>query len=153
MIPMTKHKDWTEDAADVEAAALLPPARRPNVPRRGPAKRKDNNQIIQKRIQKYLRQTDPHKKDPQSRLESLVESLFRMGTDHRSGQAKASIELLFAYGFDKPKPAPDELEAMKGGFQVVFVERGGLESVPRRELPAAEGTPEFIDAEIMEDDK
>jgi hypothetical protein len=150
---MTKHKDWTEDAADVEAAALLPPARQPNLPKRGRAKQKDNNQIIQKRVQKFLRAQDPKSKDPCPRLQSALESLFRMGTDPRSGQAKASIELLFAYGFDKPKPAPDELEAMKGGFQVVFVERGGLEGVPKRELPAAEGRPEFIDAEILEDDK
>src|SRR5262249_1152982 len=77
-----------------------------------------------------------------------------MGLDRRSGQAKASIELLLAYGYDKPKPAPDELDAMKkGGFQVVFVERGGLENVPRRALPQPESKPEFIDADFKEEDK
>ncbi len=141
----------TNDLNPVERAALAPAARRPS---RGPAKKKDNNAVIQKQFQKFLRAQDPKVEQPQSRLQSIFHSLFRMATDARSGQSKASAELILAYGYDKPKPAPDELEAMKkSGLQVVFVERGGLEGVPKRELPAPESTPEFLDAEFKESDQ
>ena len=79
--------------------------------------------------------------------------MFAQAIDVKSGQQKANAELILAYGVDKPKPAQDELDAMaKSGLQVVYVDRRGLEDVPEgKELPAPK--PEFIEAEVVEEEK
>ena len=106
---------------------------------------------IQQEVQRILHQQDPKAKDTRSRLETLIEATYKRAVDMRSGQGKASTELLLAYGYEKPKPAVDELDAIaKSGLQLVYINRAGLEDVEKqKELPAPK--PEFIDAEIVED--
>lgn len=108
---------------------------------------------IQSEVQRMLHSQDPKSKLTQSRLQTMLESVYKRAVDMRSGQGKASAELLLAYGYEKPKPAADELDAMaRSGLQVVFVNRPELNDVPKMEaLP--EPKPEFINAEIVEDER
>lgn len=108
-------------------------------------------QFIQQEVQKMLLAQDPKSVDPKTRLQTMLEAGYKRAIDMRSGQGKAITELFLAYAFEKPKPAENELEAIaKSGFQVVYVERGGLENVPKMgKLP--EPKPEFLEGEILEE--
>ena len=109
-------------------------------------------QFIQQETQKMLLAQDPKSPDPKTRLQTMLEAGYKRAIDMRSGQGKAITELLLAYAFEKPKPAENELEAIaKSGFQVVYVERGGLENVQKMDkLP--EPKPEFLESEVVEDE-
>ena len=138
-------------AADERRAKLAarPPRPKPLLPRN----KKEANQVIQGIMQKFLRAQDPTRKDDVTRMQSVLEAQYKLATDTRSGQCKQAAELLLAYGFDKPKPAKDELDAMaKSGFQVVYVKQGGLENVPTEHQPPTP-EPKFIEGEFEENEK
>ncbi len=115
-----------------------------------PRKRKKPSDWAQAFTFRFLRGREH--KSGKTRFQLVLETLFEQATNPKSGQQKAAAELMLAYGVDKPKPAQDELDAMaKSGFQVVYVERGGLENVPERGV-LPEPKPDFLPAEILEDE-
>ena len=149
---MTELSLVEQAAASVAPRVPGPPkpkraAREPSLNRE---KFKSANDFMKLSMIRFLKARD--KKTGKRRIYSIFETLYKNASNDRSPQSKASAELMFAYGFDKPKPAPDELDAMaKSGFQVVYVERGGLEDVPHEPALPPAPEPKFIAGEFTED--
>src|SRR5437763_1423360 len=55
-------------------------------------------QFIQLEVQRLLAAQDPKSRDPKTRLQTMLESVYKTSIDMRSGQKKASAELLLNYG-------------------------------------------------------
>lgn len=107
------------------------------------------SEFIQREVQKFM--LSPHR-DGRLWIEKIIEATGRRAIDMRSGQGKASTELLLAYGFDKPRPSEVESEAIaNGGIKLVYVDNSSLKDVPIRRGELPEPKPDFIDGEVIDD--
>jgi hypothetical protein len=129
--------DDAESAAQ-EALTLAKPV----VPKTAP--------LISNIFRSYLEDESSRDENGQTRLVQIIQNLVATAV---SGSPKsiAAAQLLIEYGYGKPKPSDEALDAMaKGGVQIVYI---NAPEVPlaeeRRALPA---TPEFIEAEFVSEE-
>lgn len=108
-------------------------------------------------VQMFLKET-PRADNPQQkqRLHLLLEALFRAATNQRSPLAVQAALALLNRAYGKEQAADADLDAIKkGGLTVVYVDRQQQDpdipvvSESQHALPA----PEFIDAEVIDDER
>ena len=108
-------------------------------------------------VRMFLYETPMAKnKEQKTRLQMLLESLFRTALHEKSKLQVAAALALLNRAFGKEQASDADLAAIKkGGLTVVYVDREKLdpeipvvESKEQASLPA----PEFIDAEVVDED-
>ncbi len=99
---------------------------------------------------------NPHNPKSKTRMLTCLESLVTAASNPNNKNCVNACNLLFSYAHGKPKSADEDIDAIKkGGLTLVYVERPAVDP----DIPVFDGgaqhalpPPEFVDAEVVEDD-
>lgn len=104
-------------------------------------------------VRRVLESRKVHDIDPKTgrtKVEQIIENLYRIAKSRSHKQAVAAAQLLLARAYGLPKPSDEALEAVReGGVRLVVVSDPELAQIAEgKALPAPK--PEFIEAEVIE---
>jgi len=130
-----------------------PGARNPNKlqnlrPGQGGEARAKHGRSLASKLRRYLESSKGVDAKGRDRRDQIFANLVEIAIDKKHPHAVAAAQVLFDRAYGKLKATDEE---QQGGFQVVFVESGGLENVPHIKKPPEHKPefPDFIDAEIV----
>lgn len=99
-------------------------------------------------IRRFL-ERKPKGPGAKSTIDRQIETLVGISLNPKSPFCIQATQALWDRAYGKVKPSEEELEALKGGLKMVFVQRPEVPVVEEKALEPPK--PEFIDAEVIEE--